>query len=201
MRFLIRLYPPAWRERYGEEYEALLADRSGGLRDGVDIARGALDAQLHVRLRARRRGYRKGNNMWLERDALRDDLRAMLAARDEPGPEHERELVESFLDSLGERGVPSRRAAGASNRAHLPALVRAVWWLVALLALWVLAGVSSVAIGVPWSLSSTAPAQVLAAGMASGYALVLTVLLIVCCLALIVSFARRPAGSSRPVTY
>ena len=31
-RLLTRLYPPAWRERYGEEFEALLEMGSGGFR-------------------------------------------------------------------------------------------------------------------------------------------------------------------------
>lgn len=46
--WLIRLYPRRWRERYGEEFAALLADRSGP-RATWDIARGALDAHLHGR--------------------------------------------------------------------------------------------------------------------------------------------------------
>lgn len=48
MKHLLRLYPRAWRDRYGEEFEALLEQRSRSLRDSVDIVRGALDARLHV---------------------------------------------------------------------------------------------------------------------------------------------------------
>ena len=38
----VRLYPRAWRERYGEEFAALLDDRPPCWRDVVDITTGAL---------------------------------------------------------------------------------------------------------------------------------------------------------------
>jgi hypothetical protein len=41
------LYPRAWRERYGEELADLLGSGSFGLRDRVDLVRGAVDAHLH----------------------------------------------------------------------------------------------------------------------------------------------------------
>lgn len=50
MNRLLRLYPAVWRDRYGAEFEALLADRPPGLRDRLDIARGALDARLRPQL-------------------------------------------------------------------------------------------------------------------------------------------------------
>jgi hypothetical protein len=43
---LVRLYPPAWRERYGDEFLALLEDRPPRRRDILDIAWSALDAHL-----------------------------------------------------------------------------------------------------------------------------------------------------------
>jgi hypothetical protein len=45
---LLRLYPRAWRERYGEELAAQL-EAQGPLRIGIvaDLVRGALDAHLH----------------------------------------------------------------------------------------------------------------------------------------------------------
>ena len=45
---LLRLYPRAWRERYGEELGAQL-EAQRPLRIGVvaDLVRGALDAHLH----------------------------------------------------------------------------------------------------------------------------------------------------------
>jgi nitrite reductase/ring-hydroxylating ferredoxin subunit len=44
---VLRAYPRSWRERYGAEMEALLADREPGWRDLLDLARGGLDARLH----------------------------------------------------------------------------------------------------------------------------------------------------------
>jgi hypothetical protein len=44
---LLRLYPPAWRERYGEEFAALLEDVPLGPHEVVDVALAALDARLH----------------------------------------------------------------------------------------------------------------------------------------------------------
>ncbi len=50
MSFLLRLYPRAWRERYGDELAALLADRPATMLDRMDLVRGALDARLHPQL-------------------------------------------------------------------------------------------------------------------------------------------------------
>lgn len=50
MSGILRLYPQAWRDRYGEEFEALLADRPPSARHRLDIVRGALDAHLHPEL-------------------------------------------------------------------------------------------------------------------------------------------------------
>lgn len=44
MRWLVRLYPPAWRRRYEDEFLAVLESRGVGPSVAVDIARGALDA-------------------------------------------------------------------------------------------------------------------------------------------------------------
>jgi hypothetical protein len=48
--FLLRLYPVVWRARYGEEFAELLAARPPGLRDRLDILRGAVDARIHPQL-------------------------------------------------------------------------------------------------------------------------------------------------------
>jgi hypothetical protein len=45
--WLVRLYPPTWRARYGAEFAELLGERPLGVRDGLDVVRGALDARLH----------------------------------------------------------------------------------------------------------------------------------------------------------
>ncbi len=50
MSALLRLYPRAWRERYGDELLALLEDRPASPLDLVDLARGAFDARLHPQL-------------------------------------------------------------------------------------------------------------------------------------------------------
>jgi hypothetical protein len=45
-RRLVRLYPRAWRDRYGEEFLALLEERPASVGDVFDVARGATDAWL-----------------------------------------------------------------------------------------------------------------------------------------------------------
>lgn len=55
---LIRCYPAAWRERYGDEFEAILEERPLGPFDVADIVLGALDARL--RMRDRRAGLTHG---------------------------------------------------------------------------------------------------------------------------------------------
>jgi hypothetical protein len=50
MSALLRLYPRAWRERYGDELMALLEDRPPSPLDLLDLARGAFDARLHPQL-------------------------------------------------------------------------------------------------------------------------------------------------------
>ena len=47
--FLIRLYPAAWRARYGDEFEAILEEQPLGPFDVADILFAALDAHLHLR--------------------------------------------------------------------------------------------------------------------------------------------------------
>lgn len=47
--WLVRLYPRAWRERYGPEFMALLEEQPLTLRSVLDIVRGALDAHWLAR--------------------------------------------------------------------------------------------------------------------------------------------------------
>jgi len=44
---MVRLYPRAWRERYGEEFGAVLEERRASVSDVCDVALGALDAWLY----------------------------------------------------------------------------------------------------------------------------------------------------------
>ena len=46
---MIRLYPAAWRARYGDEFEAVLEEQPLGPFDVADIILAALDAHLHLR--------------------------------------------------------------------------------------------------------------------------------------------------------
>jgi hypothetical protein len=46
--WLVRLYPPAWRSRYGEEFEALLEESLRSPLDVVDVILGALDARFFL---------------------------------------------------------------------------------------------------------------------------------------------------------
>ena len=46
---MLRLYPGAWRARYGEEMLALLEQHHLSVRTRINLLRGALDAQLHQR--------------------------------------------------------------------------------------------------------------------------------------------------------
>jgi hypothetical protein len=65
MNLLVRLYPRAWRGRYGDELAALLEDRPPGPFDVVDLALGALDAHLHLSGLGHRSEHRKGIPMSL----------------------------------------------------------------------------------------------------------------------------------------
>lgn len=175
MKHLLRLYPAWWRERYWEEFEALLEQRPLRWRDAVDIARGGIDARVHQRPRNQGTTQQRRIAMVVDRNELRDELRAILAAREELGEESEEHLLESFLDRLEE----SVRPAGLQPPLQKGRpTARTLWrWTVGVTVLWLLLGLSSIAVGIPWSLGSTAPAQVFAAAVVSGYALVLVVLL------------------------
>jgi hypothetical protein len=54
-RQLVRLYPRAWRERYGEEFLALLEEKPASVRDLLNVALGALDAWLKPQVASERR--------------------------------------------------------------------------------------------------------------------------------------------------
>ena len=63
--WLLRLYPARWRDRYGDEFAAVLGERTLGPFDVLDILLGAIDAQLHLRGIGARSDHRKGFPMSL----------------------------------------------------------------------------------------------------------------------------------------
>ncbi len=62
---LIRCYPARWRDRYGDEFDALLEERPLGPFDVADILLGALDAQLRLRGRGTNIAQGRGLSMSL----------------------------------------------------------------------------------------------------------------------------------------
>lgn len=51
MNWMLRLYPASWRERYGEEFGAVLASQRASPGLVLDVLAGALDARLHPQIR------------------------------------------------------------------------------------------------------------------------------------------------------
>jgi hypothetical protein len=47
MTWLLRLYPPAWRRRYGDEVAEMLAGRPFSPGSAIDLVAGAIDVWLH----------------------------------------------------------------------------------------------------------------------------------------------------------
>ena len=62
---LLRLYPARWRDRYGDEFAAVLGSRPLGPFDVADVLLGALDAHLHLRGLGAASERRKGFTMSL----------------------------------------------------------------------------------------------------------------------------------------
>jgi hypothetical protein len=50
MTWLLRLYPPSWRRRYGAELSELVAAQSFSIGSAIDLLAGAVDAWLHPEL-------------------------------------------------------------------------------------------------------------------------------------------------------
>src|ERR1700749_2609777 len=46
VRILARLYPAAWRAKYGAEFDALIVDSRAGVREVLNVATGALQMQF-----------------------------------------------------------------------------------------------------------------------------------------------------------
>jgi len=60
MRWVLKLYPPAWRRRYEDEMAALLEEQRAGTRTVLDLVVGAADAWI-----VGPRGPFGGLEMWL----------------------------------------------------------------------------------------------------------------------------------------
>jgi hypothetical protein len=177
VRFLLRIYPESWRERYGDELEALLDEQPVGPLAAVDLIRGSMDARLHAP--GRRVSTSARGSTAVRRDDLRHELQAILAAREELGEGHDQDLVEMFLDHLEEQVVPDGpRRLAIGPQATIGSIVR---WSFAAVVLWIVAGISSIAIGFPWSNSSTAWNAVYYDATHSGYLTVLALLLALFC--------------------
>lgn len=52
MTWLLNLYPPRWRRRYGEEFRALLGAQRFSMQNTIDVISGAIDAWIHPNLMA-----------------------------------------------------------------------------------------------------------------------------------------------------
>jgi len=76
MRWLLKLYPPAWRERYEDEMAALLDEQKDGRRSAVDLVRGAADAWI-----IGPRGPLGGLQVWLAAVAFAVSSVAVAVAR------------------------------------------------------------------------------------------------------------------------
>jgi hypothetical protein len=50
MKWLLRLYPALWRNRYGEEFAAVLAEQPASVGLFLDVLGGAIDARLHPQI-------------------------------------------------------------------------------------------------------------------------------------------------------
>jgi hypothetical protein len=51
MRWLLRLYPAAWRKRYGEEFAEVLAGQRASIGLVLDVIAGAIDARMYPQIR------------------------------------------------------------------------------------------------------------------------------------------------------
>lgn len=52
MTWLLKLYPPGWRRRYGDEFTHLIAAQSFSLATTIDVLAGAIDAWIHPQMAA-----------------------------------------------------------------------------------------------------------------------------------------------------
>jgi hypothetical protein len=52
MTWLLKLYPPRWRRRYGEELSALVGAQPFSIGNTIDLIAGAIDAWIHPQMTA-----------------------------------------------------------------------------------------------------------------------------------------------------
>ena len=68
MKWLLRLYPQAWRQRYGEEVAALLVSEPQTLRVALDLVAGAIDSWINpqwISHNSEQRGQTVKKNKWI----------------------------------------------------------------------------------------------------------------------------------------
>jgi hypothetical protein len=165
---LLRLYPASWRERYGDEVVALLAERGLTVADRLDLIRGAVDARLHPAAPSALPWIAAilGGALWIA---------AGLAVALQPvPPDWPGYLIEMIPIALGGTVLVGVAAIGAWLRAgdaHPRHSHVAVTLLIAGFGLWV-AGLAATALGIEYG-ASTAIAQTAAAAGILGVGLLL----------------------------
>jgi hypothetical protein len=63
MRWLLGLYPPSFRRRYGTELHDLVASQPFSIGSAIDLLAGAIDAWLHPELIARSEEHSRGETI------------------------------------------------------------------------------------------------------------------------------------------
>ena len=153
---IVRLYPPAWRARYGPEVLAMLEELELNRRARIDLARGALDARLHEPSRLPAGAALLAGALWTIAGA---STLAAPAPPDWPGYVLETlplaivAVGAGIVATIGCWAASSDRAGRLGGAAVVVAVGAAIGWLVALV-------VALVGIGYGWP---TAAAQGLGA--------------------------------------
>ncbi|HWF06484.1 MAG TPA: hypothetical protein VHA06_22530 [Candidatus Angelobacter sp.] len=63
MKWMVQLYPAAWRQRYGEEFAAVLAEQRASPGLILDVLGGAVDARLHPQVRGEKKNSKGEETM------------------------------------------------------------------------------------------------------------------------------------------
>lgn len=140
---LLRLYPGRWRRRYGAEMLATLDERRVGLRDRLDLVRGALDAWLHHLSRAPAVAALAAGGLWTVAGAV---VAAQPVPPDWPGYLLETlpiAVVAAAMGGLATIGCWARRSDTGGRSGTIAILLSTVGhlaWVVALVAAWSGAG-------------------------------------------------------------